>query len=139
MAWLALLLHGQPGDGKGTGPPAVASATGTTYAIAAAQASDEGAYRCVVSNSAGIATSDAAFLSAFDAPTIASLSVSTSAVVSISWLSELGTSYTIQSSTNLVTDAFTTIVTNGIAATPPTNTCDVSRNGDTAFYRVVVE
>jgi|GEM_PF-436104 plastocyanin len=41
----------------------IAGATSTSYDIASAQESDEGAYRCVVSNSTGNVTSDSASLS----------------------------------------------------------------------------
>jgi len=48
----------------------LAGATSATYPIAAAQQSDEGAYTCVVANSAGAATSDAAALTVNDPPVI---------------------------------------------------------------------
>jgi hypothetical protein len=116
----------------------IAGATNATYVINAAEASDAGTYKVVVSNSAGIVTTTGALLTV-NPFQITNITVQTNGIV-ITWTTTGGQTNVIQSTADL-TQGFTNLTANMFingTGTVSTNFLDSGAvtNWPVRFYRV---
>jgi len=114
----------------------ISGATGADYAITNAQAVDAGAYRVVVTNAAGSATSALASLKVLISPNLTNVNGS-STNFGFSYATAVGSTYIVERKTNLHDANWTSVATN--AGTGGQVNYVVSTTGNTnGFYRIVV-